>query len=457
MSKTIAVYIRVSTENQNLDLQKLSANQFLADVPADFIRYYIDFGVSANKVPMKQRTQLMKMLQEIKQGLISKVVTYSRDRLARNKYESLQIYEIFDKYQVEVCFTSGNSTPYQNNPIYEGFLSLFSEMEGKQISSRTKEAHNRFPSNLLGYQRINTKRTLQYQKIPIVSDKINEMFTLFASVQSIDEVMGIIDRYRKEFGKDDKRIFKMLTTPFYAGLYGENGNYSILDYVEPIIDKETFDNVQKKIQSFQNDLMRLGNQDDPGLPVPLCKVCGSTMEIKAPSAKSFISSYQCKKKHNGDFNTITVEKYEGLIQEAIKIILAKTNLELIKKETINSLGQSIAKLEQESNNLENELNELSVAIASNWEQLGSYDKSIKKFKDIKNARLEKTKLILELLSAKQMLLGIKDVMVSKESEYCKSEIVSLSKILIDRVEISPELVHVHVLFNEYWEGEQNEY
>lgn len=104
-----AAYIRVSTEEQNLDLQ---ISLVLAQGPD---RIYSD-QESGSNADRKAYTELCK---EIYNGRVSEVMVYRLDRLGRDPIELIRFFNLLDEYQVkfnsitEPWLTDWNKGPMQ--------------------------------------------------------------------------------------------------------------------------------------------------------------------------------------------------------------------------------------------------------------------------------------------------------------------------------------------------------
>jgi DNA invertase Pin-like site-specific DNA recombinase len=102
--KTVAVYLRVSTEGiksgreQTTESQKHDIDTYLKAKGITEFVVYEDLGISGKK---RDRPQLNKMLNDCKMGKISTVVVFKLDRLARSLANLLEIVTIFQESEVE--------------------------------------------------------------------------------------------------------------------------------------------------------------------------------------------------------------------------------------------------------------------------------------------------------------------------------------------------------------------
>lgn len=104
----IAVYVRVSTREQTqgygLESQIHQIKSYLSSegVSDDKIKLYQDAGQSGS---LFERPALQKLIADIKNNIISDVVCYKLDRLARGLNIQQKIFNIFEKYQVNFFCT----------------------------------------------------------------------------------------------------------------------------------------------------------------------------------------------------------------------------------------------------------------------------------------------------------------------------------------------------------------
>ncbi|MFI3202655.1 MAG: recombinase family protein, partial [Eubacteriales bacterium] len=84
----IAIYIRVSTEEQHLhglslQAQRKALEEYANQMNYTVIDYYADEGISARK-PMKYRKELLRLLEDVKNHRIDMILVTKLDRWFRN-------------------------------------------------------------------------------------------------------------------------------------------------------------------------------------------------------------------------------------------------------------------------------------------------------------------------------------------------------------------------------------
>lgn len=118
-------YARVSTTDQNLDLQ-ISA---LEKAGCDII-------YKEKKSSVKERPELEKMMKYIRQG--DQLVVWKLDRLARSLSHLLSLIEEFKKKQVDfICLTNNIDTTTPMGICFLSIVGAFAELERNLMIERT--------------------------------------------------------------------------------------------------------------------------------------------------------------------------------------------------------------------------------------------------------------------------------------------------------------------------------
>jgi putative DNA-invertase from lambdoid prophage Rac len=133
--KKVAIYARVSTEEQNVDnqVQELktiasSKNYMVHDVYTD--------KVSGSK---DSRPELNRMLFEMRKGSFDGVMIYKLDRLGRSLKHLITVCEEFHNKGIDLIVTSqGIDTSIATGKLLFNILGSVAEFECELISERTK-------------------------------------------------------------------------------------------------------------------------------------------------------------------------------------------------------------------------------------------------------------------------------------------------------------------------------
>lgn len=130
MSRAIG-YARVSTEDQNLDMQQVAIERYANDKNLELIMYYEK--VSSRK----ERPELQNALKAGAKGDV--FVIYKLDRLARSTKELYQLTDQLKEKGVEfVSINDSFDTTTPTGRAMFGMLAVFAEFERDIIQQRTK-------------------------------------------------------------------------------------------------------------------------------------------------------------------------------------------------------------------------------------------------------------------------------------------------------------------------------
>lgn len=125
-------YIRVSTEEQNLDMQRQVIEKYAADQQLECIIY--EEKISSRR---KDRTELQYALKAAARG--DRFVVYKLDRLARSTKELYELTETMRERTIDfVSISDSFDTSTATGKAMFGMLAVFAEFERDIIQQRTK-------------------------------------------------------------------------------------------------------------------------------------------------------------------------------------------------------------------------------------------------------------------------------------------------------------------------------
>ncbi|SEB68672.1 recombinase family protein [Paenibacillus sp. GP183] len=158
----VVIYLRVSSDEQvksglGLEGQLHECKLFIAKKfpNAEIIIVYSEDGVSAAKVPMEFRPELVRMLGDAIKAKFDVIVTFKQDRLARKVEESESIYNRTELVGVEVWEASSETRLNKATPqekFKRQILASVAEMEVENTRDRIKatKAGQRAKGNFAG-------------------------------------------------------------------------------------------------------------------------------------------------------------------------------------------------------------------------------------------------------------------------------------------------------------------
>src|SRR5690554_2222938 len=131
----VGIYVRVSTEESAR--KGYSINDQLQEcrkkAGTDEVIEYIDEGISGEFL---DRPGLTKLREDVRKGLITKVVCLDPDRLSRKLMNQLIVTEEFDRHGVELVFVNGEYARTPEGQLFYSMRGAISEFEKAKINER---------------------------------------------------------------------------------------------------------------------------------------------------------------------------------------------------------------------------------------------------------------------------------------------------------------------------------
>lgn len=128
-----AKYIRVSTNNQNIERQeKTNADKIYIDKISGIVEF-------------KDRPQAKQLIKDVVNGVITEVEIHSIDRLGRNHYDIATTLKFFEENKVNVIISNLGVTSMidgKKNPVFSliaNILGVLSEQERENLRERQME------------------------------------------------------------------------------------------------------------------------------------------------------------------------------------------------------------------------------------------------------------------------------------------------------------------------------
>ena len=245
-----ACYIRVSSDRQvkegeSVPAQREALQKYIQDhKELKFAGEYLDDGISGTK--FAERDELQRMLSDIKEGKIKKIIFTKLDRFYRSIRHYTATQEILDKYGVtwtaiwEPIYDT--STP-AGRLIVNQMMSI-AQFEAENTGQRIRHVmeYKRRRGEVLsgnvpfGYRIENKHLVLDGERAKIAL----ETFKTYSRTSSIDETGRIMSGTGIPSHKTS--LNAMLRNQTYIGKH--NG---LDDYCEPIIPEDLFYDVQRKL------------------------------------------------------------------------------------------------------------------------------------------------------------------------------------------------------------------
>lgn len=279
--KHTALYLRVSTEAQAdegyslaAQAEKLEAYCRMKGLP-DFHRY-VDGGFSGSNL---SRPAITELVEAIRGGAVERVVVYKLDRLSRSQKDTLYLIEdVFLPHGVDFVSINENidtGSPYGRAMI--GILSAFAQLERENIFLRTRMGM---------VERVKQGFWPGGGKTPFGYDYDQAKGILVPNADA-PTVRAMYARYLA--GQSTGRIARELGLPYehlVRQILLRESNTGVIVYRgqtypgrhEPLVDRETFARVQRRLLRHDKPRAAAGNKLLTGLLV--CGHCGAKMRYQ---------------------------------------------------------------------------------------------------------------------------------------------------------------------------------
>lgn len=274
--KRVAVYARVSREgelkHQSIEAQKNNLKTDIIKRPDwEFVDFYVDEGVTGTKM---NRPEFNRMMDDARNGKIDIILTKTVSRFGRNTAMVLKSIQELKELDVTVIFDNENvSTADPEGMFYLQLLGIQAEAEAKQASDNQKwSIRNQFKEGVPRYSRPYGYQMIDHHLyvIPEEAEVVKRIFSMYLSgmgTQSISRALnddGIITQ--RDLKWQPLTIHRIIRNEVYTGDLllqksfindyltkrkvmnsGELPKYLVADAHEAIIDRATFDKVQREI------------------------------------------------------------------------------------------------------------------------------------------------------------------------------------------------------------------
>lgn len=376
----VAIYVRVSTEEQAEEGYSIKAqidrlNAYATSQDWKVVKTYIDEGQSAKDM---QRTNLTKMLDDLKNDIFDCVLVYKLDRLTRSVLDLYTMLNIFEKYNVKFkSATEVYDTTTAMGRLFITLVAALAQWERENLGERVrmgmaqKAKEGKWTVSLppFGYDKDNNDGdylVINEQESIIVK----EIFDYYSSgkygigkIAKLLNLRGLKTKSLHNWNTNSVRY--VLTNPIYVGTIRYNYRvnteqyFEVNDAVPSIIEKELFDEAQRMLHSRSQHHPRKATSPYIFTSVLKCARCGGSLAGKQASGRnrSVSYNYYCFNKRYGTcdlpliaqnyleiqfLNKIKEWNYKNVLDVELENKPAKENDE----EKLNNLRKSIEEIEK---------------------------------------------------------------------------------------------------------------
>lgn len=225
-----AIYSRQSIDKKDSISIESQIQYCMKEVSGEH-KVYIDKGYSGSNI---NRPDFVKMMQDIENGTISRVVVYKLDRISRSLLDFAHIIESFNKHKVE--FISQTEKFDTSTSIGRAMLSIvmvFAQLERETIQQRVRDNYYQRGEKGLylggiapfGYQKVEAvhheKKTYKFEENEETAPIARNIYDMYIEdMKSLGEIARCLnaEEYKTRAGKNwsSSSVGRLLHNPVYV-------------------------------------------------------------------------------------------------------------------------------------------------------------------------------------------------------------------------------------------------
>ncbi len=397
----VALYVRVSTEEQaingdSLRTQREELTKYALANNFHIYGIYEDDGFSATNL---KRPALQKLLRDVEQNKINRILITKLDRLSRGVRNYYKILDTLDEHEVywQTVFEKYDSST-ANGRLHINIMLSVAENESAQTSERIRSVFKTKIENKeiiagkvpIGLIKQNKKLIVDEEKKQIILDA----FKFYKETTSVYKTFQKLDLKYPELQLNYMRTYRILTNKLYIGIkktrYG-----NIENFCPAIIDNTSFEQVQILLEK---NARKPSSQNTGGYifqGLLRCSECGYKLGGKFYSknaenskyyyvCKRHLLSLKCTCATNFNERKIEQKLLKELKSQLTKYIYEYEN----KKKNIKTLDFS-----KEISAIENKLSKLKDLYIRDLIRIEDYEKDYKEYiNQLENLNIEQEKI-----------------------------------------------------------------
>lgn len=435
-----AIYIRVSTEEQaregfSINAQKEKLRQYALARDWNIFDFYIDDGISGKNI--KDRPEINRMLNDIRDGKVDNVLVYKIDRLTRSTKNLIELVELFNERNCAFnSLMESIDTSSATGRMFIKIVGIFAEFERENLAERvsfgyeqkTREGNYTNANGVYGYDYIVGKGDLIVNEFE--SKIVRYIYGQYLHSKSMTAICKELISHNvptKRGGKwSQSTIFSILTNPLYIGKirYGvvnkKNNKFEVDGSQTPILDEETFYSVQEIMDNRQKyQKRRYPSENSIFLGALFCSECGAKMGTTQHKRVDILYvNYYCHNAKNGncDCKIISQNRVENAFMDYI------SQIEIFEPEAREMYGQDTSQQQEMSGIINKEIEKTEkrqkeirdlflqdkISFGEYKEFINSLDEKIKQLKDDVHAIAEEETEFIDYESFKHIIGNIRE-------------------------------------------------
>ena len=320
------IYIRVSTEEQakegfSINAQREKLKQYAFARGWDIYSFYIDDGISGKN--LKDRPEVLRLLEDVNKGKIKNVLVYKIDRLTRS---TKNLIELIDLFAVKGCaFNSlmeSIDTSTATGRMFIKIVGIFAEFERENLAERVsfgieqkaREGNYINCGGVYGYDY--DKAIGDIVLNPDEAEMVKNIYGMYLKGTSFSRICKWLTERNvptKRGGRwEPSTIESILSNPLYIGkirygLFNQKESFVVDDTRYPhIVDEDTFSRVQAIIQNRQKYTQRqYPGENTYFLTFLICDDCGrrltTNQHVDTRSQNQRLNvNYVCSSRRHGE-------------------------------------------------------------------------------------------------------------------------------------------------------------
>ncbi|WP_234879669.1 recombinase family protein [Bacillus altitudinis] len=199
--KNVAIYCRVSTEEQSTEGYSISAQLHTLRQYADMynmtvVEEYVDEGISGKNI--KGRPAMQRLVSDVPKGKFQAVLVWKISRLSRNMLDTLVLLDQFEKNSIKfISYSENFDTGSPIGRLVVQLMASIAEMERNTLSENVKLGMTQRAREglwnggiILGYDSIKKELLINEEEAKIVQ----LIFTLYAEGKGLKAIANHINK-----------------------------------------------------------------------------------------------------------------------------------------------------------------------------------------------------------------------------------------------------------------------
>ena len=387
MIKNVAVYARVSTEEQrkfgiSVKDQKDSLTRYCNENKLKIYDYYIDEGVSAGWI--SKRKEFVRMLKDLDN--IDLIIFTKLDRFSRNVRDANNLLVELDAHNTSfkaIDEDDIDTSTADGRFIFNLKVNL-AEHERNKDSERINRVNNYkcivartvcTGQKIFGYDIDESKHYIINEK---EANQIKELYEYYLKTNSLVKTYRWFNQ--NIMHKSISQVRNYLTDQKYIGIFiTTKTKEKLTDFCPRILDDEIFKEVQLKLQKnikYYESCKANQHRDYIFSGLIVCGCCGFKMAGGTQGKdRNYKKQYRCKQ----TFVERKCQNKYAMPELSIENYLKDNILNLIEKQILELENRKKLTITNRSNDLKNKLNKLTDLYLQDLIQKDKYEQDYKKY------------------------------------------------------------------------------